>query len=79
MVAFGRRSCKHTACVTSASFGIEGTKIANFCFKHAQDGMINVMKTHGKRSGGAPGSCTKGQRAIPPPRDVPAPVKEEQD
>lgn len=46
-------SCAHDSCKTNASFNAKGSKMAAYCKKHAEDGMVNV---HHRRC--THGSCT---------------------
>lgn len=34
--------CSHGDCITGPSYGVEGTKKAEYCSKHAKEGMVNV-------------------------------------
>ena len=44
MVNVTGKMCRTEGCGTRPSFGVEGTKTAEYCRQHALDGMINVNK-----------------------------------
>ena len=44
MIGVKNRTCTTEDCSKRPSFGAAGTKTAEYCAQHAQDGMINVNK-----------------------------------
>ncbi|CAM9718416.1 unnamed protein product, partial [Ectocarpus sp. 12 AP-2014] len=37
------KGCGHPGCIKRPSFGIDGSKKAEFCSQHSQQGMVNVV------------------------------------
>ncbi len=44
MVKIVKMRCVHQGCNTRRSFSMDGSKKAEFCFKHARSGMVNVRR-----------------------------------
>lgn len=40
--------CGHPRCTTRASFGADGSKKAEFCSRHARDGMVDIYSTRNR-------------------------------
>lgn len=38
-----RKRCSHGGCAKTPSFGVDGSKRADFCSQHAKEGVVNVV------------------------------------
>lgn len=45
------KECDFTGCPKRAHYGVDGTKRAEFCAQHAQDGFVNVLAPRCKHQG----------------------------
>ncbi|CAN0041536.1 unnamed protein product [Pylaiella littoralis] len=54
MVDVKNKRCTHRGCTKQPSYGVAGTKTAEFCSGHAKGGMVNVFKKKCTHRG-----CTK--------------------
>ena len=54
MINVVSKSCAHNSCTKRPSYGVAGSRKAEYCSQHASDGMIDVVR---KRC--AHNSCTK--------------------
>ncbi|CAN0546326.1 unnamed protein product, partial [Ectocarpus sp. 8 AP-2014] len=40
----GKRFCQEASCTRRASYGKAGSKVLEFCSKHAKEGMVNLIR-----------------------------------
>lgn len=40
MVYVESRKCAHASCTKKPSYGVDGSRTAEFCFEHKKDGLV---------------------------------------
>lgn len=64
MVNVVNKKCCHEGCLTRRSYGMVGSRKADFCVRHAAEGMINVKKKCGLEGSLTASSGVVGTRKV---------------